>query len=374
MHEVDWTDQIQPRLGVNWDYNDTSSVFLNYARYNPAASSLARAASWDRNSRRITDVYFDENGNFQTAIGRLSSSGKLFQKNMDPRVTDEWLIGMTKEVSSEFTLRAHARYRKSYNFWEDTNNNARTYINAPDKIGDDLYIDNLGNILGEIGTGGSDRSYVIAQLDGAFTKYYEASIEADWNKDNWFLRTIYTWSHYYGNFDQDNTTTVNDGAYFIGSSNIADDPGRQIWDNKYGDLAGDRRHQFKMYGFYTLPWNARAGFYFVAQSGEPWEAWDVEVYRDVLTAAGSGSTSSTIRFAEPAGTRTADAHWQVDLNYTQNFTMFGDQNLQLRVDLYNILDNQTGYEIQSNVYSSGFGEPISYIRPRRIQVALKYQF
>src|SRR5690606_31757311 len=64
MYEVDWDDMIQPRLGVSWAYNDTSSVYVNYAKYNPSASSQARAASWDRNLAADIEAMFDENGNF----------------------------------------------------------------------------------------------------------------------------------------------------------------------------------------------------------------------------------------------------------------------------------------------------------------------
>lgn len=370
MYEVDWDDMIQPRLGVSWNYSDDASAFASYARYNPAASSLARAASWDRNLRATNNVYFDQNGNFITATNVASSSGKWFVENMTPRQTDELMVGLSKAFSPELTMRGHLRYRKSSHFWEDTNNDARFAINTPANIANELYVENLSAIRGEIG--GS--TFVIAELDGGFTKYYEASLEANWNSGNWFLSGSYTWSHYYGNFDQDNTTTANDQAIFIGSSNIADDPGRQLWDFKKGDLSGDRRHMLKFYGYYRLPWNARIGAYFVAQSGQPWEKWDVEVYRDVLTAYGSSSTSSVIRFGEPAGSRTSDAHYQLDLNYTQNFRFFDTQNLQLRLDVFNVFDKQTGYAINSNVYSAGFGEPQSFYRPRRIQVALKYQF
>ena len=67
----------------------------------------------------------------------------------------------------------------------------------------------------------------------------------------------------------------NDATIFIGSSNIADGGGRQLWDNKDGDLRGDRRHMLKVYGYYTLPWNATVGGYAICQSGQPWEAWEL---------------------------------------------------------------------------------------------------
>ncbi len=376
MYEVDFKDMIQPRLGVNWDYSDRGSVYANFARYNPSASSLARAASWDRNLRNTVEVFFDQNGNFIESEPLAASSGKWFAEGLDPRFTNEFLVGTTWDVSDQLSIRGSIRHRKSENFWEDTNNNAR--IAYPDPVEGlpagvpaELYIPNLGSssdpnsIRGEIG--GS--SYVIAELDGAFTKYWEASFEAEYQSDEWFVNASYTWSHYYGNFDQDGTTTDNDQAIFIGSSNLADGAGRQLWNLKNGNLNGDRRHLLKVYGFYQLPWDGRAGAYLVYQSGEPWEAWDRFRY-----ASQTGSSSDTIRNAEPAGSRTSPSHWQLDLNYTHNFA-FGDvHNLQLRADIFNVFDNQTGYNYHRDMNDAEFGTPDSYYRPRRIQLAVKYQF
>ncbi len=370
MYEVDWSDMIQPRLGVTWDYSDSSSVYVNYAKYNPSASSLARAASWDRNLRRDIDVAFDANGNFIEAESVGSSSGKWFQDGLTPRGIDEYLLGWTMDVSSDLSVRAHVRHRKGSHFWEDTNNSARVDFFPPAGIPQELYVPNLDDIRAEIG--GS--SYVVAELDGSYTKFWEASFEADWTRDNWYVSASYVWSHYYGNFDQDNTTTTNDGNIFIGSSNIADDLGRQLWNFKDGNLRGDRRHLLKIYGFYEFNWSGRAGAYLVYQSGQPWETWDVEYYRDQLDAVGSTSTSSTIRYAEPAGSRTSSSHWQLDLNYTHNFRFFGDTNLQLRADLFNVFDNQTGYNINPFLSSDDYGDPRDFFNPRRLQLAVKFQF
>jgi hypothetical protein len=365
MYEVDWSDMIQPRLGANWDYSDTSSVYVNYARYNPSASSLARAASWDRNLQRTIDVQFDANGNFLAIDPVRSSSGKVFQDGLTPRGIDEFLVGWTSEVSSELLVRAHVRYREGDHFWEDTNNNARSRFLPPPGIPTEDYIPNLADIRAEIG--GS--SYVIAELDGAYTTYWEASFEAEYNADKVSVTGSYVWSHYYGNFDQDNSSTENDLNIFIGSSNIADGAGRQLWDFRDGNLRGDRRHMFKVYGSYQFDWNGSAGAFFVYQSGQPWEAWDVEVYRNL-----TGSSSDTSRYAEPAGTRTTPTHWQLDLNYTHNFEVFADHNVQLRFDVFNVFDKQTGYNIQNKVNSAGFGDPRDFYNPQRIQVAVKYQF
>ena len=370
MYEVDWVDMIQPRFGINWDYSDSGALYANFARYTPSASSLARAASWDRNISRELFVRYDANGNFIEARPVRGSSGKFFQDNLKPRQIKEYLVGWNKQVNDELTVRVHGRHRAGSNFWEDTNNNARTRFNAPADIaalGD--YIPNLNDFRFGGPTPIFGSSYVIAQLDTAHSEYYEAGLEAEYNADNFYVSASYVWSRYRGNFDQDNSTTDNDANSFIGSSFIADGAGRQLWDNREGILRGDKPHQFKVYGYYNLPWNASVGGFANYQSGQPWEAWDVEVYRSL-----TGSSSDTSRFAEAAGSRRTKGHFQLDLNYSQNIEVMDGYNVELRAEIFNVLNSQTGYNIQNKVNSAGFGLPRNFFAPRRLQLSAKARF
>ena len=375
MKKVNSSDMLQPRLGITWDASDQVSVFANYARYYPSASSLPRAASWDRNLHSLIEADFDADGNMIEIEPRDSSSGKLFQKGIDPRHTDEYLVGVNWDVSDTLTTRTHARYRASRDFWEDTWNWSREAYacsNEPDRFGcmpagwapEEPYIPELDDYRDQIGSGSS---YVIAQLDRSYTDYYELSFEAEWKLDRFYLTGSYTWSKYEGNFDQDNTTGNNDQNIFIGSSNIADGRGRQLWNMKDGLMHGDRTHQFKFYGYYDLSWNAAVGFYGVYQSGGPWETWDGTPY---------GYSNDTIRFVERAGKHRSDAHYQLDLNYVQNFYLGGDDryNIQLRADLFNVFDNQTGYNIDPYIDNAGYGKPRDYFNPRRLQLMAKFIF
>ncbi len=367
MYEVGWDKQIQPRLGATWAYNGSDTVYASYARYNPAASSLPRAASWDRNTLGlVTEAYFDAEGNLIGSRQLASSSGKLFVDDLDPRSTDEYMIGTSQQISSQWAARAYARHRYSTHFWEDVPNDARVRFEPPPGIPRELYIPDLAARRDQIGSGSS---YVIAEMDGAFTKYYEVTLESDYRLGNALVRGTYTWSQYYGNFDQDNTSSVAyDFAQFIGSSIIADGAGRMTWDNKYGWLHGDRRHLLKVYGFYNLAWNASAGAFAVYQSGHPWEAQSWEPYKHLTT-----SRSDSNRFAEPAGSRRTDGHYQLDLNYTQNIPFRG-LTFQLIGDVFNVTDRQTGYSPQPGVHSSLFGEPRIYHSPRHFQIAARVQF
>ncbi len=374
MKKVSFGDMIQPRLGITYDASDAVSLFANYARYYPSASSLPRAAAWDRNLHSLIEADFDIDGNMIEIEPRDSSSGKFFQEGIDPRHTDEYLVGVNWVVNDTLTTRSHFRYRAARDFWEDTWNWSReSYAcsSNPDLVGcmpvgwapETPYIPELNDYRAEVG--GS--SYVIAQLDRSYTDYYEVSFEAEWQYEKFYLTGSYTWSQYQGNFDQDNSTTNNDANVFIGSSFIADGRGRQLWDFKDGTLKGDRTHLVKLYGFYDLDWNAQVGFYGLYQSGQPWETWDGGYY---------GYSSDVYRYSEKAGSRRSGSHIQLDLNYVQNFYMGnnGRYNLQLRADLYNVFNNQTGYNINPVLDSAGYGKPRNYYNPRRLQLMAKFIF
>jgi hypothetical protein len=367
MYELGFGKMLQPRVSLTYAYNGRDTVYGSYARYNPAASSLPRAASWDRNLiSTFVDAHFDQNGVLFAAVPVGSSSGKLFVDDMDARSIDEFLIGSARQLDPRWSARFYGRYRKGSHYWEDTNNNARVAFNPPAGIPRELYIPDLTARIGQIGSGSS---YVIAELDGAYTKYWEATLESEWRGEKTFVRGSYTWSHYYGNFDQDDATAAISFNTFIGSSLIADAAGRQLWDNKDGDLRGDRPHLLKVYGYRQLPWNARAGAFVLVQSGQPWEMWSYEPYRALTT-----STSDDNRYAEPAGSRRAPTHWQLDLNYTQDFRIQTRYTLQIAADVFNVFDKQTGYNFEPRAHNSLFGTARSFFNPRRLQVAARFMF
>jgi hypothetical protein len=349
MHRFSFADMIQPRLGATWAYNGTDTAWASFARYMPPANSDARAASWDRNLVAQLNVYFDQNGDLLGIAPNASSSGKWWQQGIEHPEIKEYMVGTSRQLTSRLSSRLYGRYRKGGHYLEDTNNSARLDFAPPPGIPQELYVPDLGTVspvAGIRGAIGSGSTYVIANLDGAFTKYYEATLESEYRASALSVSGSYTWSHYYGNFDQDNSSFsfANDAAIFIGSSNIGDGPGRQLWNFKYGDLRGDRRNNLKLNGTYALPWHATTGAFFSYQSGQPYQLESVLPYRQFTT-----SSSDTNRYAEPAGTRTSPSHHQFDLSYTQNFGLPRGINLQFAFSMFNVLDSQTGYNYETRI-------------------------
>jgi hypothetical protein len=357
MHKFDFKDMLQPRLGATWAYNGSDTVYASFARYMSEANSDARAASWDRNLVQQLNVYFDATGKLIGSAPNASSSGKWWQSGIKHPDVKEWMIGTGQQITNRWSSRIYGRYRKGGHFLEDTNNTARADFGSPAGVPKGDYVPDLCNtslstcgpntIRGSIGSGST---YVIANLDGAFTKYLEATTESEWRGDNMTVGGSYTWSHYYGNFDQDNSTfsSANDQATFIGSSNIGDGPGRQIWDMKYGNLRGDRRHIVKVNASYSLPWHASVGGFGVYQSGQPYQLESVLPYRPL-----TGSTSDTNRYAEQAGSRLSPSHRQLDAKYTQDIPIHGRFGLQLVADVFNVFNSQTGYNYETRIGALG---------------------
>jgi len=358
MHHFGFTDMIQPRLSATWAYDGQNTLWASVGRYMPAANSDARAASWDRNLVQQLNVYFDQAGSLIGIQPNGSSSGKWWEDNIHHPEIKEYMIGTSRQLTNRWSARLYTRYRKGDNYLEDTNNTARSAFNPPPGIPTTDYVPNLCNgalatcspstIRGAIGSGST---YVIANLDGAFTKYYEATMESEWHGERMNVGGSYTWSHYYGNFDQDNSTfsSANDAAIFIGSSNIGDGAGRQLWNFKYGDLRGDRRNTVKIFPTFILPWQATAGMFFIYESGQPYQLESVLPYRPL-----TGSTSDTDRYAEPAGRRLSPPHHQMDLNYTQTFPFRRGLSFQLAADVFNVFNRQTGYNYETRIGVLGF--------------------
>ena len=368
-YEIPFYKEIQPRLGVTWAYNGQDTVYSSYSVYNPAASSLPRAASWARNLATTINAYFDQNGVLYGVAPVASSSGKMFVADLTPRRTQEFLVGTSKQINPQLTMRLYGRYRYSNHFWEDTNNTARTAFDMPAGWAPSLaYVGNLTDMLTQIGSGSS---YVITELDRSYTKYYEVTLETEYRTKRLNVRANYTWSHYHGNFDQDNSTagTGNDANVFIGSSNIGDGAGRQMWNNKDGTLHGDRPHAVKVYGYYDLGWHNTIGAFFLGQSGMPWEPTSYEPWINYTT-----STSDTARYAVGAGINRSAAWYQLDLNYVQSVPLKSHVKVQFVADVYNVTNTQTGYYYVQSVHSALFGTPAAYLSPRRFQLTARVQF
>ena len=79
------------------------------------------------------------------------------------------------------------------------------------------------------------------------------------------LNASYTWSHLYGNYEG----TISDGWYndLAGMNQAFDYP--YAIEHSDGDLPGDIRHNFKLFGVYAWDFGLPAGGNFFYRTGKP---------------------------------------------------------------------------------------------------------
>ena len=65
---------------------------------------------------------------------------------------------------------------------------------------------------------------------------------------------------------------------------------------------------------------------------------------------------------------------QLDLNYTQQVPFLQRYKAGITAYLYNVANQQTGYNIQPNFNSAAYGQPDTFYFPRRLELMLKLQF
>lgn len=299
----DWDQQIQPRLGLTFipDLDLGDKVFVYLGRYNNTENkSLVRAASPTR--LFTTRATFDAAGNLISEVPAANTQSKFIVGGLDPQYTDEFVLGYSRPIGTTWAAEVIGQYREVGDIMED------------------ISADGLG--------GGPFR---VDQLDDAYREYTAFTLQLTrLPRDDRFYRlsvnASYTWSRLEGNWDIDYANSL-----FYNSSILQDGPGVLITENRDGLLRGDRTHVAKVFAV-VRPWEpVRFGTYVRYQSGGAWEA------RGLPSPA--VSSSSYVRYLEPAGSRRMDDWLNVDLLASYEF-LFGRFGLELEGRILNVFDEQ----------------------------------
>ncbi|HEV8630690.1 MAG TPA: carboxypeptidase regulatory-like domain-containing protein [Thermoanaerobaculia bacterium] len=303
----DWSDQIQPRLGITFvpQARLGDRLFFSAGRYyNTENKSLTRAASPTRIF--TTRATFNTSGTLVNEVPAANTQNKKIDPGLDPMYTDEFAGGYGRPLGRYWTGEASVIYRDVGNIFEDVS------------------ADGLGN-----------GPFHVAQLPGAYRRYEAATIEVRRTPidDRWkhlWIDASYTWSRFKGNWDVDYANSL-----FFNSSILQDGPGVLITDNRNGLLRGDRTHVAKLFAS-IVPWDhLRAGTYLRYQSGSAWEA---------RGQPATNVSSSYFRYLEKAGSRRTPGWLNLDLLAAYDFRL-GPVDLELEGRVLNVFDKQVALEV-----------------------------
>ena len=425
---VEIKNQFAPRLGFSWDVfgDSTFKVFGNAGRYAlPLTAGVAtRAAS----ASLFEEKYFSYTGfdpvtgapTGMVAIanpsynntpkegstevrylngedGRPKFAAGYATKNLSPMYQDEYILGMQKQLTDNFSLGVRAIHRDLKAAIDDNCDYSTLFEytegNGPGTKFNYCFLFNPGKdavILADWDGDGTATEKTIpgSQLSLKSKRYYTALeffVQGNW--DRFFLQGSYTWAKSIGNTE--GGVRSDNGQADTGTTSDFDYLAAMI--GAYGYTPNDRRHSLKLFGNWDITDQWSVGANLLTQSGRPiscigvYKGLDVSHYGNIHFSCdpgapdGSGNNGSTI---VPRGTvgRTPWTH-TLDLNVAYKPTWM--EGLQFKIDVFNVFNADKVISVNEIGEDSGgnpapvvntYLTPTAFQTPRSVRFLVQYDF
>ena len=369
----------QPRLAFAWDLTGNAKNILrgNYGAFmHPNNLSLPFVA---RRGRGVSNNYFSCSGVlpliFEIPIGSAEQCAAFagavgWGYANDPEGWDPfgWVLLPGNVVGSEPSVLQpglDATYANTLSLAYEREVGRRasiefTYVNKKTK---DLMEDTCD---GNIPTPSADAScdfFVVGNLPGLKRDYQAFIVRYETRSFDWLtLLTSYTYSTSEGNVD---AGVVNTPAFDVYPWHF---------DNRFGYLQDDRRHRFKLNGFFNIKGDWTIGFGYFYSSDFRWEPQ--ATISDNIEIPPWGSW-----YVEPRGSQKANANHQLDLQVSKGFTL-GRTRLVLIGSVINALDNEEITAVCGSVSGCtntdgdfvDTGGPTDWQTPMRFELGFRVEF
>jgi hypothetical protein len=362
----DWSQQIQPRLGITWNPNlvEGDKLYSTYGEY-AGMDQKSTSRSFAPFRIRQDQAYFcgtpagcgsTPYGGFLGSQYRGSSGGKFIPSDLKPPYYQEFVIGYSAAASKDVSFDVYYQYRNLKNAFEDTPRGTALYSS--------------GTYFG---------SFQAANFPDARRMYRAFTLDVQKRYANgWYADANLTWSKLSGNFDEDY-----DLGIFNTSSFLEDEPGFYTDDpNRNGLLRQDRPIIFKLMGTYDIPFGVTLGGFLRVQSGTPWEA------------RGATPSTSNGRYLEPAGSHRLPTWTTFDLSAAYTFKPTTRLGVRLEARVSNVFNSQTVLAVNSTKYLDDYvdgpnntygvqrtsqpnplyGTPTAWASPRRFTLTARVDF
>jgi hypothetical protein len=407
---LDMKNQINPRLAAAWDvYGDASlKVYGTAGRYSVPIPTHITVRGAGRST--YTDQYYtytgvDANGaptglqqltvpfSGNNEFGQEKNVATLSALDLKPSYQDEITLGFEKAYSASLNFGVKGTYRKlkstiddycdtrAFERYAETNNIAITNTA-------------FGSACQTFNPGENNSFLVPYSNDGKLTRVDFSAADLGFDKpkrtyaaldffaehpfrNGWYAKANYTLSRNKGNTE--GQVKSDNGQADVSATSTWDYP--ELMVGADGLLPNDRKHQFKVYGFYEVSKEVMVGGNFLAASGRPRSCIGTSPLNDgspgyTNAAFYCGGTTVDQNVLTPRGTLgrlPSDIRLDANVAYKPDFV----KGLQLRLDVFNVFNKQTvqnvteAYNSSTNV-SSLYGTPLSYTAPRSMRFTVTY--
>lgn len=347
-------DSISPRVAVKYDATGDGRVLIS--------------ATYSRFVEPIPQALLDDFVRFQTFSGfteyfwlgafddpscaeenPLDLGNRCWQQSfMDDFVTfqaaqpntdlkrssvEEIVLGFERRLTENTALRLNLIDRTWKDLWDDR----FELSDDPDGFGIDAAVVNLPQ---------AERMY----------RGFQLLVQRSY-ADRWQMLASYTWSESKGNLFR--STGRDSFADFIDMTDVN-------LVNRYGFAPYDRTNQLKLFATYRFPLGVSdlsIGSALRYEDGTPYQAETFEDYG--------------IRFLTPRGSLRLDDFTQLDLSLDYELPFLQDMELGLKLEVFNVTDEQTVLGVETNVDLGRFERPreIGDLQaPRTFRLTLGFHF
>ena len=414
---LDNAPQLLPRLAAAWDVNGDASlkVYATAGRYSVPIPTHIAVRGAGRST--FTDQYFtytgvDANG-APTGLVKLSEplSGNnefgqdkvvetLSALDLQPSYADDFTLGFEKALSKEYNFGAKATYRSLKSTIDDFCD-VRPFEAYAAAKGIAITNPLWGNTCQTFNPG-IDNTFKV-DFSGDATKLTTVPLTAEQQgfdkvkrlykaidlfiehplRNGWYGKLNYTWSRNEGNTE--GQVRSDNGQADVAVTSVWDYP--ELMKGADGLLPNDRTHQIKAYGFFEVTGEWGVGANLLLASGRPRSCLGYEPnpgatgspgYRNqTYYCLGTDRTKNVLYTRGSLGNLPWDNRLDMNISYKPRAV----KGLQLKMDIFNVFDQQTvqnvieGYNVRSGGrVASDYETPLSLTAPRSVKFTASYDY
>lgn len=368
--------KVAPRLSVVYDPagDGRSKIWGFLGRYyDPIRTNMSDFAGNLTGPVQDEQVFVGDRWvTFRTRGGEKTPDA-LFAPSTKTPFTDEFMLGYATNLGRDYTVSVAYTKRKTRDILEDYDLTLYSDpTTTPDVEGHAAPSSAFYLPYSYFGYSSKPNSnYVLGTLAGGKRDYQGVEVSLTKAKrDNWQGSVSYTWNEAKGNTNSDSN------ADFQGDW-IALDPRAP---NAYGPQPGNIKHQFKGYGTYFFNNGLELSSVFNWNSGLLYSRAQLVSgrYLPVMDDAYVvGNTLDTWITPGTVGSQTGPSYYTIDARLKYTYKLAGSQKIELFLDLFNVLDKQSGTGAMALVNTTGkykFGQSNTFVEPRRLYVGARYSF
>ena len=354
-------DLWSPRLGATMKLTEDGRTILrgSYGRFSQGVLT-GEFSAFHPGVTPTTTAAFDPVTGGYTRIVSVVDSRKNFL--LDPEIraphTDEYSIGVDREIGRRLAV-AFAYIRKDgadFIGWTDVGGQYRERIQQLPN-GTSVPVFELVN-----GTGA--RRFQLTNPVGYSLTYNAAVLAIEKRRSNgWQAFGSYTLSRDVGLQASSGTTAAGAQSSTVALPNLPFGRDPNDLTNAYGRLPNDRPHVIRAMGTVDVP---RTGMVVAANlqifSGKPWAST-----AQIVLPQGDQRI-----LLEPRGSRRLSSQSLLDVRVSRTIQFGGARSIELFVDVLNALNDTAEEGLASeNLFSTNFGQPTSFMDPRRAMVGVR---